>query len=135
MSDKTNIRMRPITVYDKVNIVIDKGMAGHYRAYKFKADIHYTPWRYLDFFYPYTEKDTFHGTPCGFVHLNQLSENKERKRIIGNPNLVDVCPKAKLWILPDDKMAWSLTDEEYNNLLKTEPTCSLENYEKFFIKS
>ena len=123
-----NLRIRPITVYDDLFTIIDKGMAPHYRAYKYREDAHYTPWRYYDFFHPYTDEGTYPNAKYAFVHLNQLLENRERRDVIGAPRLVDVIPEAKL--RPIKKLAWQLTQEEYLDVLNEPLYATLEEYER-----
>lgn len=124
----TSVCIRPMDVYDTPYILHNKGMASHWRIYKYRPDMHYSPWRYRDFFHPFRGRDTMYGVIGGFVHLNMLRENMERKRRIGNPSLLTVCPEAKLW--KTDKPAWQLTLEEYAEIISKPETCLLKDYEK-----
>jgi len=129
-SSYTSINARPINVYDKVDIIVDRGMASHYRVYKYVDSIHFTPWRYRGFYYPYRGSESMILGTGLFVHLNKLAENKDRKKIIGNRDLIDVCPDAKLWKLT--KPAWELTHDEYLEIISSPPTWTLKEYcEKF----
>jgi hypothetical protein len=125
----TSVCMRPMDVYDTPYFLHNKGMASHWRIYKYSPFIHYTPWRYRDFFHPYRERETWKGIIGGFVHLNMLRENMARKVKIGNPSLLETCPDTKLWKI--DKPAWELTIEEYQEIINKPETCLLKDYEKF----
>ncbi len=123
-----SICMKPITIYDVPYIVHEKGMASHWRVYKYRPDMHYTPWRYRDFFHPFLEKNTMYVPIGSFVHLNYLAENRERKIRIGNPSLSEVCPDTKLWKINKD--AWELDNKEYLEIINRPPDYLIKDYEK-----
>lgn len=124
----TSVCIRPMDVYDTPYFLHNKGMASHWRIYRYDPAVHFTPWRHRDFFRPYRGRDTMYGVIGGFVHLNMLRENMERKAKIGNPSLLQVCPNTKLWKI--SKPAWELTISEYQDIINKPETCLLKDYEK-----
>lgn len=124
---ETSICMKSIDVYDRPEIIHNKGMLSHWRAYKFHPGVNFTPWRYRDFFQTYRHNDTW-KIKGGFVHLSQLKILQSLRDKLRNPSLLEAHPHARLWKL--EKPAWELTSKEYEKVLASPHTWLLEDYEK-----
>ncbi len=118
-SDYTSICTKSIDVQNTFYLIHNKGMMSHWRIYRYQPDIHFTPRRYQDHYYPFPAKNAWRGLNGGFIHLPQLNEFQELKKGMGHKMTLDVHPNTKFWKL--DKPAYKLTPDEYKEVISRPP--------------
>jgi hypothetical protein len=79
-SDADTVFIKPIEVYDSMNIICNKGLVSHAKIYKYTPEITSIPYSKQNYYLPYRRERKILKESWNFIHLDRLTQENRALR-------------------------------------------------------